>query len=254
MADIGALAGVLDRAVATATPTPQLTARAELSLADAYAIQAAGVALRKGRGERVIGLKMGFTSRAKAVQMGVHELIYGRLLDGMLLEDGGTVELARYCHARIEPEIAFRLGRPLEGHVGVVDAYAAVEAAAPALELIDSRYEDFKFSLIDVVADNASSAGVVLGAWRSRPEDPSNLGVVMTFDGRPVQIGSTAAVLGSPVRSLVAAVRMLAERGERLEAGDIVMTGGATAAEVLRPGAYVQNEIEGVGRVGFKAV
>jgi 2-oxo-3-hexenedioate decarboxylase len=254
MADIAALAGILDKAVGAATPVPQLTGRAELSLDDAYAIQKAGVALRTGRGERVIGLKMGFTSRAKAVQMGVHELIYGRLTDAMVVDDGGVVELKRYCHARVEPEIAFRLAKPLEGAVGVVEAYAAVDAAAPALELIDSRYQDFKFSLVDVVADNASSSGVALGPWRRPPEDPSNLGVVMSFDGRPVQIGSTAAVLGDPVRSLAAAVRMLAARGERLEAGDIVMTGGATAAEALRPHSYVQNEIQGLGRVGFKTV
>ena len=124
---------------------------------------------------------------------------------------------------------------------------------APALELIDSRYENFKFSLADVVADNASSSGVAIGPWRARPADPSNLGVVMSFDGRPIQLGSTAAVLGDPVRALVTAVRMLAAQGERLEAGDIVMTGGATAAEALRPGVYVQNEVEGLGRVGFTA-
>jgi 2-oxo-3-hexenedioate decarboxylase len=186
--------------------------------------------------------------------MGVSDLIIGRLLDSMLIEDGGEVALSRYCHARVEPELAFRLGRPLEGAVGAMEAYEAVEAVAAAIELIDSRYQDFKFSLVDVVADNASSSGFVLGPWRPRPVDPSNLGVVMSFDGRPVQIGSTAAVMGDPVRALVTAVRMLARTGERLEAGAVVMTGGATAAEALRPGVYAQNEIEGLGRVGFRAV
>jgi 2-oxo-3-hexenedioate decarboxylase len=245
---------VLDEAARTATPTAQLTGQAELSLDDAYAIQAALVHRRIARGERLIGLKMGFTSRAKAAQMGVYELIFGRLLDSMLIEDGGEVELSRYCHARVEPELAFRLSRPLEGMIGALQAYEAVEAVAPAIELIDSRYRDFKFSLIDVVADNASSSGVVLGPWRTRPADPSNLGVILSFDGRPMQIGSTAAVMGDPIRALVTAVHMLARHGERLEAGAIVMTGGATAAEALRPGVYAQNEIEGLGRVGFRAV
>ena len=253
MVDRERFAAILDDAARAARATAQLSASAEISLGDAYAIQHALIHRRLARGERRIGVKMGFTSRAKALQMGVTELIIGRLTDGMLIEDGGSVDLSAYCHARVEPELCFRLGRPLEGSVGALEAYEAVEAVAPALELIDSRYENFKFSLADVVADNASSSGVAIGPWRARPADPSNLGVVMSFDGRPIQLGSTAAVLGDPVRALVTAVRMLAAQGERLEAGDIVMTGGATAAEALRPGVYVQNEVEGLGRVGFTA-
>lgn len=254
MVNVEGYAVRLDEAARNAAPTSQISALEQISIADAYAIQAALIGRRVARGERLVGVKMGFTSRAKALQMGVEELIFGRLTDAMLIEDGGTVELSRYCHARIEPELVLRLGRPLEGAVGALEAYEAVEAVAPAMELIDSRYENFKFSLVDVVADNASSSGVAIGPWRKKPADPSNLGVVMSFDGRPVQIGSTAAVLGDPVRALVTAVRMLAVHGERLEAGSIVMTGGATAAEALKPGVYVQNEIEGLGRVGFKTL
>jgi 2-oxo-3-hexenedioate decarboxylase len=251
MAEVESFAAALDEAARAARPVPQLSASGELSLAGAYAIQAALIGRRLARGERLIGVKMGFTSRAKALQMGVTELILGRLTDSMLVEDGATLDLARYCHPRAEPELAFRLARPLGGEVAALEAYDAVEAVAPAIELIDSRYQDFRFSLADVVADNASSSGVVLGPWRARPADPSNLGVVMSFDGAPVQIGSTAAVLGDPVRALVSAVRMLARHGERLEPGAVIMTGGATAAEALRPGLHVRTEIEGLGRVGF---
>ncbi len=249
--DIARFARLLDDAAVTATAVPQISRTTDLSLEDAYAVQRASVERRLARGERPIGLKMGFTSRAKAAQMGVFDLIHGRLTDAMLVEDGGLVAFARYVHPRVEPELAVRLSRPLAGRVGIAEAWAAVEAVAPALEIIDSRYEAFKFSLADVVADNSSSSGLVLGAWREKPADVSNLGIVLSFDGQPVQVGSTASVLGNPARALAAAARMLAAAGERLEAGAIVLTGGATAAEALRPGVAVQADMEGLGRVGF---
>lgn len=251
MSSMDKLAEIVDRAAHEAYEIPQLTQTAALTLEEAYQVQKASVERRFARGETLIGVKMGFTSRAKALQMGVDDLIYGKLTTGMVVEDGGSINLANYVHPRCEPELAFLLKRPLEGKVGMMEAYAAVEAAAPAIEIIDSRYEKFKFSLVDVVADNSSSSGFVLGNWRTKPEDPSNMGMVLSFGGQPVQIGSTAAVMGNPVRSLIAAARMLAEVGERLEAGQVVLTGGATAAQALSSGISVCAELEGLGRVGF---
>ncbi|PHR90881.1 MAG: 4-oxalocrotonate decarboxylase [Robiginitomaculum sp.] len=252
MSVIEKCAEIVDGAALGAFEIPQLTQSADITLEQAYAVQKASVERRFARGETLLGVKMGFTSRAKAIQMGVDDLIYGKLTTGMFVEDGGAINLSDYVHPRCEPELAFLLNKPLEGKVGMMEAYAAVEAVAPAIEIIDSRYEKFKFSLIDVVADNSSSSGFVLGNWRTKPEDPSNLGMILSFDGRPVQIGSTAAVMGNPVRSLVAAARMLATVGERLEAGQVVMTGGATAAEALSAGISVTAELEGLGRVGFR--
>ena len=251
MADINLLASLLDNAARSATAVAQLSATHELSLEDAYAVQKANIACRLARNERRVGVKMGLTSRAKMVQVGVHDILWGRLTDGMLVEDGGTVELKRYVHPRVEPEIAFLLKTPLAGTVTEPQALAAVEAIAPAMEIIDSRYENFRFSLSDVVADNASSSGFVVGPWHRPDIDFGNLGMVMTFNGRPVQIGSSAAILGHPVRSLVAAARMAAAGGERLEAGWIVMAGAATAAEALAPGIYVETEVQRLGRVAF---
>jgi 2-oxo-3-hexenedioate decarboxylase len=131
------------------------------------------------------------------------------------------------------------------------EALAAVEAIAPAMEIIDSRYHDFKFSLADVVADNASSSALVIGPWHRPDIDFSNLGLVMSFDGRAVEIGTTAAILGHPLRSLVAAARLAASAGESLEAGSLVMAGGATAAAALTPGVQVQCEMQHLGRVSF---
>jgi 2-oxo-3-hexenedioate decarboxylase len=194
---------------------------------------------------------MGFTSRAKMAQMGLSEMIFGRLTDAMLIEAGGTVSRSRFVHPRVEPEVAFLLKRPLAGRIDAMTAVAAVEAVAPALEIIDSRYENFKFSLTDVIADNSSSSGLVIGAWSDPSADLSNLGMVMEIDGASLQIGSTAAILGNPVYSLVAAARLVAERGERLEAGDIVMAGGATAAEALSAGNFVKLSVQRLGTVAF---
>jgi len=251
MTDIQILASTVDSAAREARAIAQLSAQSAFTLDEAYAVQKASIGLRLARGERRVGLKMGFTSRAKALQMGVSDLIWGRLTDGMIIEDGGSIDFSRYVHPRVEPEIAFLLKAPLSGAVTPAQALAGVEAIAPAMELIDSRYENFKFSLEDVVADNSSSSGFVVGPWHRPDVDFSNLGMVLCFDGRPVQIGSSAAILGHPLRSLVAAARMAAAGGERLEAGWIVMAGGATAAEALRPGIFVETEVQHLGRVSF---
>jgi 2-oxo-3-hexenedioate decarboxylase len=170
----------------------------------------------------------------------------------MQVEEGGGTDFARYVHPRVEPEIAFVLRRPLSGHENAAEALAAVEAIAPALEIIDSRYRDFKFSLPEVIADNASSSGFVVGAWHDPRRAFDNLGLVLAIDGRTVQVGSTAAILGHPLRSLVAAARLSAAAGEPLQAGWVVMAGGATQAEWIQPGQYVSLQMEGLGTTGFR--
>lgn len=248
---IEALAEQIDDAARSAREIEQLTARHALNEPQAYAIQAASIARRVARGERRIGIKMGFTSRAKMAQMGVHDMIWGRLTEAMLVDDGGRISLSDYVHPRCEPEVAFLLKRSLPARVTAMEALAAVEAVAPALEIIDSRYRDFRFSLPDVVADNCSSAGLVVGPWADPKSKLSNLGIVLSIDGRVVQVGSTAAILGHPLRSLVAAARLSAAAGEPLQAGWIVMAGGATAAEPLARGNHVQAEVEALGSVSF---
>lgn len=244
----------LDDAARHAEATPQLTGEDALTLEEAYAVQRLLIELRLGRGARQVGMKMGFTSRAKMAQMGVSDLIWGRLTDDMLIEEGGSIDLSRYVHPRVEPEICFLLGKRLHGDVTPLQALAAVEAVAPALEVIDSRYRDFKFSLPDVVADNASSSGFVVGQWQRPDLDLSNLGLLMSIDGRTVESGSTAAILGSPVRALVAAARLAAQQGEALEPGSLVMAGAATAAVALRPGTAVRCEFQSLGSVAFNTL
>ena len=244
----------LDDAARFAREVPQFDTDNTLSLPDAYDIQRASIARRLERGERRVGVKMGFTSRAKMVQMGLSDVIWGRLTDSMQLEEGSDVERSRFVHPRVEPELAFLLKKPLAGNVTGAQALAAVEAIAPALELIDSRYQNFKFTLPEVIADNASSSGFVVGGWHSPTTDFKNLGLVMSIDGRPVQVGSTAALLGDPLRSLVAAARVSAAAGEPLQAGWIVLAGGATPAEWIKPGQHISMRMQGLGSVGFQLI
>lgn len=249
---LAGLARTLDAAAVGANGIAQISDSVGISLAEAYEVQRQAIALRIRRGERRIGLKMGFTSRAKMVQMGLADLIWGRLTDGMVVEEGGAIDLRRYVHPRVEPEVAFLMKKRLSGTVTPAQAQAAIDGVAVAMEIIDSRYENFKFSLSDVVADNCSSSGLVLGPWHAPDLDVSNLGLILSFNGTARQVGSTAGILGHPLRSLVAAARMAAAGGEALEPGDIVMAGGITAAEALLPDTWVETEMQHLGRVAFR--
>lgn len=251
MIDVDKFAEIVDTAARTATAIPQFSHTTEMTVEEAYLVQAMALERRYSRGERQVGIKMGLTSRAKMLQVGVDELVWGRLTNAMLIEDGGEIDLTKFVHARAEPEIAFLMKRPLSGPVSPAQAIAAVEAIAPAIEIIDSRYENFKFSLSDVVADNSSSSGFVVGPWCRPDTDISNLGVVFELDGRAAQIGSSAAILGHPARALAAASRMLGANMMNIEEGWIVMAGAATAAESLRPGVHVRNTVEHLGSVSF---
>ena len=139
------IAKKLDQAAANANSIEQISATTPLSLAQAYEIQKLSIELRLARGEKLVGYKMGFTSHAKMQQMGVDDLIWGRLTDAMIIEQNQAIDLANYVHPRAEPEIAFKLKASLAGKVTPEEALAAVEAIAPAIEVIDSRYQNFKF-------------------------------------------------------------------------------------------------------------
>lgn len=244
------LAERLDKAALTANATAQLSQDfPEIDLQQAYQIQQAGIARRLARKEKLVGVKMGFTSRAKMVQMGVDDLIWGQLTDSMQLVEGGMLQMQHYVHPRIEPEIAFRLKTSLKGKVSLTEAMAAVEAVAPALEVIDSRYANFKFSLSDVVADNSSSSAFVLGPWRDPSTDISNQAMILSINGRAKEVGSSAAILGNPYRSLVEAARLAGEAGLCLEAGWTVLAGAATAAQAVPANSHIHLQTCGLGNV-----
>jgi 2-oxo-3-hexenedioate decarboxylase len=226
----------LDEAALSATAIAQLRLP---TAEEGYEVQADLISRRVQRGEVLVGFKMGLTSRAKMAQVGVDEVIMGRLTDGMRIDDGDEVDVSAYIHPRVEPEIAFLIR---EG---------AIQAVAPALEIIDSRYANFEFTLPDVVADNTSGASFVVGAWQKVPADVDNLGVLLEINGEVVQVGSTAAILGDPRRAFTAAQK-LAMRYEMALSG-ILLAGAATAAVPLKAGSYVRAVVQGLGSAALRS-
>lgn len=258
MTDIRQQAATLDDAVRAAEAIPQLSASDPLTLDEAYAVQRAGVDLRLDRGEAIVGVKLGFTSKAKAEQMGVSDVIVGYLTDSMAVADGGVFDLATAVHPRIEPEVAFRLSRDIDPAAPPAELAAAVDGVAAAMEIIDSRYRDFKFSLEDVVADNTSACGFVIGEWLSPQQvrdgfDLSAQPVSLWAQDEEAAAGSTADILGDPWRALPAVVRMAAQYGHPLVAGSVLLAGAATAAIPLRAG-LVRADVGELGSVSVRAV
>ncbi|MEU9868031.1 4-oxalocrotonate decarboxylase [Actinomadura sp. NPDC048021] len=223
-----------------------------MDLETAYQVQSGLVAARVAAGERIVGVKLGLTSRAKQQRMGVSAPLTGWLTDGMLLEPAAPVPVEQLIHPRVEPEIVFTLGRRLEGPgVTPASAMAAVRSVSAGLEVIDSRYRDFRFTLPDVVADNASSALFVLGDKEVEPTD-LDLAVetcVLSVGSTVVDTATGAAVQGHPARALALAANSLAERGLALEEGWIVLTGGMTDAVPLEPDRPVTAEFTHLGGV-----
>lgn len=249
MQEADELAAVLDQAFCAALPVPQISQSKLLTIEDAYCIQHSLIARRLFRGERLIGVKMGFTSQAKMVQMGVFDQILGRLTNAMQIHNGEAISFDRFIHPRCEPEIAFLLKNDLGEIVSLGEAANAIDAIAPAIEIIDSRYQQFEFSLADVIADNASSACFVLGDWEQFSRDMPALDVQMLVNGEVSLCGSTADILGNPLLALISAARLAATSGWPLKAGDIVLAGAATPAITIAKGMQVLVSIAGLGDV-----
>ncbi|MFJ7255846.1 2-keto-4-pentenoate hydratase [Streptomyces sp. NPDC098085] len=245
----GILAQRLDTAQTSRKDTPSLADSHEFDIDDAYAVQAALLALRVARGERIVGVKLGFTSKAKMAQMGVSDVIVGRLTDAMRTADGDEVDLSRFIHPKAEPEVAYQLCRDVDLDDPLTGIESCVDAVAPAIEIIDSRYRDFRFTYTDVVADNTSAAGYAIGPWRPL-ESVANRAVRLRTATADV-VGSTAAILGDPVRALHALLDMCRRRRIPLKAGQVVLAGAATAAVPLVPGV-TECEVAGLGSVAVK--
>lgn len=225
---------------------------ADLDLDIAYRAQRAFVQSKVDAGERLVGYKLGLTSRNKQVAMGVDAPLYGRVTSGMILDYGEPVRLDRFIHPRVECEIGFLLARDIEPPATVVSVLAATDTVFGAVDVLDSRYQDFKFTLTDVVADNASAAGFYLGPVASRPDELEDLrlvGCVVRADGEVAMTAAGAAVMGHPAASVAWLVNQLAEHGETLRAGQLVFSGGMTAPVPVKRGASVTFEFDGLGAI-----
>ncbi|MFC4766527.1 2-keto-4-pentenoate hydratase [Effusibacillus consociatus] len=253
--DYKSIASFLHLAEVEKREVVRITKETPLSIEDAYRVQEELVALKLEQGHRIVGPKMGLTSRAKMKQMNVEEPIYGYIFDYMVVPDGGSIKRQELIHPKVEAEIAFIMGKDIEGP-GITGAQvlAATEYVVPALEIIDSRYENFQFTLPDVIADNASSSRVVIGNRPIRPDqlELDLVGVTLFINGEIKDLGAGAAVVGHPANSIAMLANMLARRGEKIKAGDVILTGGITGAAMLSVGDTVLAKADGLGEVSFK--
>lgn len=234
------IARLLDEAARHAVAVPQVSTRHPLTIDEAYMVQRLSMQRRYDRGEQPIGIKLGFTSRAKMKQMGVSDMIWGWLTDTMLYQDGDTLSLHEFIHPRSEPEICFTTSAVIDKHISIAEARDYISHLSVAMEVIDSRYENFKFSLEDVIADNCSSTALVVGEALSVDTDIADISVKMNINQNTRQSGSTAAILGNPWESVSEASRLLAQSGMSLPEGSLIMAGAATAAEYLQSGDHVE--------------
>jgi len=246
-------ADLLSSAYETRVPIEPLMEKYHgLMLGDAYEIQLLQIRRRVASGARIKGHKVGLTSAAMQRQMGVGQPDYGHLLDDMFWLEHQPIPVSRFLQPRVEPEVALVLKRPLQGPgVTVAEAVAAIDFVLPALELIDSRIRDWRIGLLDTIADNASSGGVVLGST------PTSLSAVdlrlggcnLHRNGALACTGAGGAVLGSPLTSLVWLANTVGAQGVVLEAGHVILPGSITASIPASAGDCITATFAGLGSV-----
>jgi 2-oxo-3-hexenedioate decarboxylase len=222
----------------------------DIPVETAYEAQKLFIQSKLDAGETFVGYKLGLTSRNKQQAMGLDAPLYGRVTSGMLATFGDPVRLDRFIHPRVESEIAFLLARDVEAPATVTSVLAATDVVFGAVDVLDSRYEGFRFTLEDVVADNASAGAFYLGPVARRPEalvDLRLLGCVVRVDGEVAMTAAGAAVMGHPAASVAWLANQLAAEGERLEAGQLVFSGGVTAPVPVTAGGSVTFEFDGLG-------
>lgn len=247
------LATGLAEAERTRAPMSPLTdAYPGIDVVDAYEIQLINIRRRVADGATVVGHKVGLSSAAMQQMMGVDEPDYGHLLADMEVFEGVAVDAGRYLFPRVEVEVGFILADDLPG-AGCTedDVLAATAAFVPSIELIDTRITDWKIKLCDTIADNASSAGFILGAARVSPKDIdiTAIDAVLTRNDEVVAEGRSDAVLGNPVTAVAWLARKVDSFGVRLRAGDVVLPGSCTRAIDVRPGDRFVADFAGLGSV-----
>jgi 2-keto-4-pentenoate hydratase len=255
------------------TSSPQLTAAAQLlydaqnsgipiqlltetystlDVPQAYWVQRLNLARRLEHGAVLCGHKIGLTSAPMQKLLGVNEPDFGYILDTMVLPRGAAVSASPFCAPRVEPEVAFLLRAPLRGPgVTVGEVMAATEALAPALEIVDSRIADWRITLADTIADNASSGAVVLGQWVPIAEVPPlpDTTATLVVNDTLVETGQGTAVMGDPAAAVAWLANALADYDTASEAGQLVMSGSYTTASFVGQGDRASATVTGIGAV-----
>jgi 2-oxo-3-hexenedioate decarboxylase/2-keto-4-pentenoate hydratase len=249
-------AALLYAAQTSRTPIVPLTERYRgLDVAGAYAIQHVNLTRRLEEGRALVGHKIGLTSQPMQTLLGVDEPDFGYILDDVVLANGAAAPTAGFCAPRVEPEIAFLLRQPLRGPgVTVDDVRAATEAVAVALEIVDSRIADWKLTLPDTVADNASSGAVVLGEWVPYTDDLDLPGAraSLWLNGTEIDSGIGAAVMGDPAVAVAWLANALARFGTEILPGQFIMSGSFTTAAFVHSGDRASTTISGLGTASLQ--
>lgn len=250
------LAEHLENCELQAQDTPKITDEyPDMDWDDAYAIQEEIRRRKIARGDKVVGLKAGLTSYVKMKQMGVETPCFGFVAASHAVADGGEIKVAELIHPKVEPELCFVTKKALKGpgcHIGAV--LAATDFVMPGIEVIDSRYRDFKFDLKSVIADNTSAARFAVGG-QIRPVNEVDLrtvGVVLELNGEVKSLGAGASVLGHPAAAIAMLANHLGARGEEIPAGTLILSGGITEAVAVKPGDQVCLRMQGMGSVSLR--
>ena len=249
-------ADALAKAERDRAPIARLTETyANIEVDDAYEIQRLQIEDKLRDGREIRGYKAGLSSKAMQKMMGVDEPDYGHLLSDMFVFENESVATSTLCQPRVEFEVAFVLGASLPtSGCTVADVLRATEFVSPAIEIIDSRFDGWNITLCDTIADNASSARVVLGGRLMRPSeiDLRLIGVVVSRNGEIIDTGASGAVLGNPATAVAWLANKLGGFGVRLEAGQVIMPGSCTRAHDVVPGDSIVAEFAQLGAVGVR--
>ncbi|MEM4514159.1 MAG: fumarylacetoacetate hydrolase family protein [Ignisphaera sp.] len=256
--DLFKIAEALYKAQQTKDPIDPITEMyPSITVEEAYKIQLINIDKKTRKGEKIIGKKIGLTSKSMQRLFGVNEPDYGHLTDTMYVDDHGSISLSELIQPKIEAEIAFILKDDLKGPgVTIVDVLKAVEGVVPALEVIDSRIKNWKIKIQDTVADNASAAKFVVGSKISKITDIDlrTVGMVFEINGDIVATASGAAVMGNPLIAVAWLANKLAQYNTYLKAGEIILSGSLIAAVEIRPGDYVKATFDRLGDVSVRFV
>ena len=248
----------LYQALVDAKTVKPLTERhPDISIEDAYQIQKQLMKLRLAAGERVIGKKIGVTSKAVMNMLGVYQPDFGYLTDGMVYNEGQAIPMSRLIQPKAEGEIAFVLKKTLKGPgISSADVLAATEGVMACFEIVDSRIEDWKIKIQDTVADNASCGVFVLGDRLVDPRDVdlNTCGMVLEKNGDIVATGAGAAALGAPANAVAWLANTLGRLGIALEAGEVVMSGSLAIMVPVAAGDNLRVSIGGIGSCSVRFV
>jgi 2-oxo-hept-3-ene-1,7-dioate hydratase len=254
---VAAIADELAVAERDRATVPLLTARHPgMTVEDAYAVQAEWRRRAVAAGRRPVGRKIGLTSKVMQAATGIDEPDYGAILADMVFDSGAEIEHARYSNVRVEVELAFRLAEPLGPGATADDVLRATEYVVPALEILSSRIELPGRTIVDTISDNAAMGGMVVGGTRVAPDevDLPWVAAVLRRNGTIEESGVAAAVLDHPARGVAWLADKLAQHGDRLEAGEIVLAGSFTRPVWVHPGDTVEADFRELGTVACRFV